>query len=66
MGLTIEVQTFHEFLACDERRLRKWCMNIATDILDGKWSRNELIDESIHIRISDSDKVIIDTISNRE
>lgn len=49
----------------DEKELAKWSLMIAEDFVLNYWTRDELLDESIHIRITRGAEVIVDTISDR-
>ena len=67
VGAEFSVETaIHPGFRVDHGRLRPWCVAIAREVVDGHLTHNELIDESIHVRIVSKDgSVIVDTLSDR-
>jgi len=66
-GYFVEVQTqdSHVFII-DESGLKQWCIGIVDDVVNERTCYDELIEESIGIRITSPQKtVLVDTISSK-
>jgi len=68
LGLIIEVETLSSpGFTVNHDGLREWCLRIAGMVISAEIEHNGLIDEGVHIRLStDTGRVIVDTISERE
>lgn len=66
LGATLEIQVFRPFQSGRDEILQ-WALPIAYDVVDGMTSHNDLIKDSVHMRIvANSGDVIVDTISDRD
>ena len=66
IGYTVDVEA-SPYFEPDIPALCDWGQIIALGVLDDVWTHNNLLEESVHIRITNHDQiVIIDTIKNRK
>ena len=65
-GFSVEVQTTASpGFEIDQDRLIQWCVHIASGYVEGDFSRNSLLDDAVHIRLtSGTGAVILDTIAD--